>query len=1031
MTLEEHIEESKKLIESKKKLNDNSYELIANLYSDPSHFIFELIQNCEDAYKRHSNFKGIKEIVFELFDDSVDIYHNGKPFDESDLKSISTFADSTKKTDINQIGKFGIGFKSVFYISDTPYIYSRDNYSFKLNDFIILEKVAPKHNNYTTTYSLPFKEDQVQRIHGIVKKGLENLNSLSLLFLDQISQIVIKISGQGNTVISKIKKETFGIELQQVVVGEELFEFIMFSKQIKLNEKLSTVKIAYHLKDGIIIPFSALTKPALFVHFLTGENTELEFLIHGPFSTTPSREKIPFDEITGVDNLKIAVEISELFIESLNQLKKGNYLSVSLWQILPIHDKTNDVIYNLLFERLLNEISSNADLIPNISNGYTNISDGLLAGNKKISKFIFSEQDLKDLFNKKQWIDTTITEESDKTNVIWDYFQNVFKVKAVDIKELIKGIETQPEFIRNKSDEWFEKFYVLLLDLPAHSLHFEKIKSMKIIRSETNNLIEAFINSDEPNAFLDDSTFPDKSRIVKKCFLKNDESRDFIINRLGLKAPDRVDFILNSVLLKYTQGSSKKISKRQNTDDINTILKVLEDKTISGEKIELLRNAIKDKKIIMSFNSKSKKADFKCPSEVYLFTKQNKIYFKNNPSIWFPSINVSNEKLEKLRCIREIKINTQIPRPGSGFITLTKNYGYHKRGVDLFDPDAQMDGLLFALRNINKERSKIIWNTLIRENNYKKVSGIIQKSKYQNFLIDETSVVNETSIMGKQLTEFSWIYIGNKRYKPSDLFLKDIDLKSYDTANANSKILSEKLGFKYDMIQVVENSGLYKVIKKKEYDEWIKDKKGKAKMEEKPEIENEPNTPINPEPTIDNSGSSKVTHREFAGTSETGGGNGSGSTTEKHDVRDGTPREKRFFDGLEITYLNKGLTLIKKDKRKITFKDNLDEIELIWCNSETANRVGYDFEIKRNGQIEKVIELKSTMANTGNSFTLTGAQWDKARDMHFKGEGEKYEVFCIYNAHFENPLTASILDPYGRHYNKELKINEVNFTPKC
>ena len=46
-------------------------DLLGHLYSERTHFIFELIQNAEDA--------GASELVFELFDDRLELRHNGRP----------------------------------------------------------------------------------------------------------------------------------------------------------------------------------------------------------------------------------------------------------------------------------------------------------------------------------------------------------------------------------------------------------------------------------------------------------------------------------------------------------------------------------------------------------------------------------------------------------------------------------------------------------------------------------------------------------------------------------------------------------------------------------------------------------------------------------------------------------------------------------------------------------------------------------------------------------------------------------------
>src|SRR6202050_3817058 len=91
-------------------------ELLGQLYSDRAHFIFELIQNAEDA--------GATELTFELFGDRLEVRHDGRPFTTADVRGIGGLGQGTKAGDLTQIGKFGIGFKSVYAYTSTPLVVS-------------------------------------------------------------------------------------------------------------------------------------------------------------------------------------------------------------------------------------------------------------------------------------------------------------------------------------------------------------------------------------------------------------------------------------------------------------------------------------------------------------------------------------------------------------------------------------------------------------------------------------------------------------------------------------------------------------------------------------------------------------------------------------------------------------------------------------------------------------------------------------------------------------------------------------------
>lgn len=62
--------------------------LLAGHYSDSNHFVYELLQNAEDA--------GAAKVVIEYHEDKLIFYHDGKPFDEGDVKGVSSMLMGTK-----------------------------------------------------------------------------------------------------------------------------------------------------------------------------------------------------------------------------------------------------------------------------------------------------------------------------------------------------------------------------------------------------------------------------------------------------------------------------------------------------------------------------------------------------------------------------------------------------------------------------------------------------------------------------------------------------------------------------------------------------------------------------------------------------------------------------------------------------------------------------------------------------------------------------------------------------------------------
>ena len=111
------------------KKHEGIRETVEQLYPDKAHFIYELLQNAEDA--------GANSISFELFNDKLVFTHDGdRPFEDKDVWAITDIGKGTKSEDDQTIGKFGIGFKAVFTYSETPKVWS-PKHSFEIKELFL------------------------------------------------------------------------------------------------------------------------------------------------------------------------------------------------------------------------------------------------------------------------------------------------------------------------------------------------------------------------------------------------------------------------------------------------------------------------------------------------------------------------------------------------------------------------------------------------------------------------------------------------------------------------------------------------------------------------------------------------------------------------------------------------------------------------------------------------------------------------------------------------------------------------------
>ena len=111
-------------------LNEGDYNpsKFEDLNIDPIHFFYELLQNADDC--------NASEIYIEITSDKISFRHNGsKLFSLKDLLNICSLGQSDKEE--TKIGKFGVGFKTVFSLCEEPIIKCLNGCNFRLKERVI------------------------------------------------------------------------------------------------------------------------------------------------------------------------------------------------------------------------------------------------------------------------------------------------------------------------------------------------------------------------------------------------------------------------------------------------------------------------------------------------------------------------------------------------------------------------------------------------------------------------------------------------------------------------------------------------------------------------------------------------------------------------------------------------------------------------------------------------------------------------------------------------------------------------------
>lgn len=514
--------------------------LLVERYDDRTHFIYELLQNAEDALKRRGTaWEGSRGVHFELANGQLTVSHSGHPFTRSDVESVCSIALSTKGDEA--IGKFGIGFKSVYTFSNRPEIHSGDE------DFAIRDFVHPlalpwlDREDEETKIVLPLNVNEDNATPEILR-GLRGLGPNALLFLRHITEVSWDISGGdaglymrgqpvvlGNGVshVSVIGKTAAGNEIDQ--------DWLVFTRDVGKG----AVEIAFSLqtdKDGGTLVQPLATSP-LVVFFPTVFPTNLGFLLQGPFLTTPSRDNITRGSTW---NTKLIEETSVLLVDALQWLRDQGRLDIPTIRCLPI-DATkfpDGGMFSPLYHATKTAFETLA-LLPTEAGTYVKAGQAKLARTTDLRQLISNDQ-LTGLFGGEDWHWLAGDITANRTPEVRNYLTNVLDIEEVTPEKVASRLSKS--FLESQPDEWIVRLYEFLTTQPAAVRQSLALTPYVRLEDGTHVLATADVFLPTESA----SGFP----TVRAAVCQSEASLKFLKD-LGITYPDPVDDVIRNILPKY------------------------------------------------------------------------------------------------------------------------------------------------------------------------------------------------------------------------------------------------------------------------------------------------------------------------------------------------------------------------------------------------------------------------------------------------------------------------------------------------
>ncbi|WP_372502278.1 hypothetical protein P7L66_12580 [Tistrella mobilis] len=480
-------------------------EIVEELYPDRAHFIYELLQNAEDARAT--------EASFELHADRLVFRHNGRAFSKDDVWGITNIGKGSKRDEDDKIGRFGVGFKSVFAYSETPLIWS-PTYSFRISGLVLPEEITPiPQLNGQTQFEFPFNNPKKEpgSAYDEIRTGLDELAETTLLFLTTLESISWRIGDAESGVVLRIQHSDHHIEVLKQIGSKttESCHFLKFSAPVHGLEK-QNVAVAFELDflpnikqfDSNLpiakqLRITSASSGSVAVFFPAEKETSgLRFHLHAPFVPELSRASIKETPA----NKPLFDQLAELAASSLHKVRDHGLLTAEFLAVLPNRQEQIPPRYEGIRESVILAMNTEP-LTPTHDRSHAPARFLLQA--KASLKSLLSEADLEYLVDYDDEAPRWAVGATQK-NTNTDRFLASLDIKDWGIEEFVELLADRasegrryiprapyfvdgpdPEFLEwltSKPTEWHQQLYALLYSELAPEGDLYRLKNSRIVR---------------------------------------------------------------------------------------------------------------------------------------------------------------------------------------------------------------------------------------------------------------------------------------------------------------------------------------------------------------------------------------------------------------------------------------------------------------------------------------------------------------------------------------------------------------------
>jgi hypothetical protein len=238
-----------------------------------------------------------------------------------------------------------------------------------------------------------------------------------------------------------------------------------------------------------------------------------------------------------------------------------------------------------------------------------------------------------------------------------------------------------------------------------------------------------------------------------------------------LAEPDMVAEALQIVLPRYDGLEVDEVDPARHAADVECVVRALDEAT--SRRWEELLERVRQTAFLIGENAADGALRLVPPPGLYQRSKELEAYFDGNPDIWFAADRYGPwlAQLRQMGVRQAVEVRARTPNE-LGYVLVTIDFGRNERGLDGFDPAAEIDGLDFALEHPSHARSEYAWNVLLAPNR-RLVAGVVERSVLPSF--SDVSQERVTSAIAAIAEREAWLPGRDGVFRrPGELSLDDL-----------------------------------------------------------------------------------------------------------------------------------------------------------------------------------------------------------------------------------------------------------------